>query len=106
MRDVSLLNPDHPRMVPAIAELSNLVRARFPNAKIEAYTSYEPILGVTLAVTADANLDEIIDSVIERMVDMQLEEGLPIHISPRTARPSVSTVQATTDESVLLPTGG
>lgn len=104
MRDLSLINPDHPRMVPAVAELSDLIRARFPDAEIAVYTSYEPVLGVALAVRADAELDDVMDVVIDRMVDMQVEEGLPIHVFFRGPQRSAPKAQATTGEGVLLPT--
>jgi hypothetical protein len=71
-----------PRMEEAIEELKALIRSRFPKAEFDVSEGDDPE-GIYLMSTADVdNLFDIIDLVNDRLVDMQIDEGLPIFVMP------------------------
>ena len=76
---------DDPRIQAAIAELTGLIRARYPSASFTVGEGEDPE-GVYVTATVDVeDTDEVVEVVSERLVTMQVEEGRPIHVIP--ARP-------------------
>lgn len=74
-----------PELQDAIAELQSMILARFPDAVFEALENDDPP-GIYLRVTVDIDdTDEVMDTIIGRLVDMQVDEGLPIY--PVIVRP-------------------
>ncbi|MGE0541573.1 MAG: hypothetical protein AB7R89_15470 [Dehalococcoidia bacterium] len=66
----------------ALAELKTLILARFPDAIFHVYKGDEPC-GIYLEATVDVeDTDEVIDTFIDRLVDMQVEERLPVYVVP------------------------
>jgi len=71
-----------PRMQEAIDELKRLITARFPQAAYVVEEGFDPE-GVYLVTTVDiADTDDVIAVVGDRLVEMQVEEGLPIYVTP------------------------
>ena len=71
-----------PRMQEAIDELKRLITARFPQAAYVVEEGFDPE-GVYLVTTVDiADTDEVIAVVGDRLVEMQVEEGLPVYVTP------------------------
>ena len=75
-------HPDTPRAREALAELRDLIRASYPDAAFDIYRGDDPD-GLYLLVTVDIDdPDEVVDVYIDRLVDIQIEEELPIHVIP------------------------
>jgi hypothetical protein len=71
-----------PRMQAAIAELQDLIRGRYPEARFDVGYGEDPE-GVYLTATVDVeDRDEVVDVFIERLVDLHVAEGLPLHVLP------------------------
>ena len=71
-----------PRMQEAMDELKRLITARFPQATFVVEEGFDPE-GVYLVTTVDiADTDEVIAVVGDRLVEMQVEEGLPVYVTP------------------------
>jgi hypothetical protein len=70
------------RMEVAIEEIQQLVRQRFPEATFEVGHGEDPE-GVHLIATVDLDdLQEVIDLYLDRLVDMQIDEMLPLYVIP------------------------
>lgn len=71
-----------PRIKAAVKELQAIILQRFPLATFEVVHRDDPD-GIYLIATVDTDdLDDVIDTVLARMVDMQVEEGLPVYVVP------------------------
>lgn len=70
------------RIQRAIDELKAMIKGRFPDASFDVYEGDDPS-GTYLRVTVDIDdTDEVTDLIIDRLVDMQVEEGLPVYVIP------------------------
>jgi hypothetical protein len=71
-----------PRMQEAIEELKRLITERFPDASFVVEEGFDPE-GIYLVTTVDiADTDEVIDVVGDRLVELQVDEGLPLYVTP------------------------
>ena len=71
-----------PRMEEALHELKGLITARFPQAAFVVEEGFDPD-GIYLVTTVDiADTDEVIAVVGDRLVEMQVDEGLPVYVTP------------------------
>ena len=71
-----------PRMKEAIDELKGLITARFPQAAFVVEEGVDPE-GVYLITTVDiADTDEVIKVIGDRLVELQVDEGLPVYVTP------------------------
>jgi hypothetical protein len=71
-----------PRMADAVHELKELITARFPQAAFVVEEGVDPE-GIYLVTTVDiADTDEVIELVGDRLVALQVEEGLPVYVTP------------------------
>jgi predicted NBD/HSP70 family sugar kinase len=71
-----------PRMKEAIDELKGLITARFPQAAFVVEEGFDPE-GVYLMTTVDiADTDEVIAVIGDRLVALQVDEGLPVYVTP------------------------
>ena len=71
-----------PRMRAAIAELQGLIAERFPGARFSVDTGTDPT-AVYITATVDVeDTDEAVDLYIDRLVDLQVEHGLALHVVP------------------------
>ena len=74
--------PLTPRMEEALRELWGVITERFPHASIVVEAGSDPP-GIYLVTTVDiADTDEVIDLVGDRLVALQVEEGLPLYVTP------------------------
>lgn len=70
------------QMQEAIASLERLVRSKYPAAVFEVAEGHDPA-GTYLWATVDvADTDEIMDLVIDRLLDLQVEQGIPLYFIP------------------------
>jgi hypothetical protein len=71
-----------PRMQEAIQELKRLITAHFAQATFIVEEGFDPE-GVYLVTSVDiADTDEVIAVVGDRLVEMQVDEGLPVYVTP------------------------
>jgi hypothetical protein len=71
-----------PRMEEAVHELKRLITARFPQAVFVVEKGVDP-KGIYLVTTVDiADTDEVIAVVGDRLVELQVDEGLPVYVTP------------------------
>ncbi len=96
-----------PRAQAALDELQALIVARFPQATFTIQKGYEPA-GIYLMATVDIDdTDEVIDLIGDRLVDLQVEEGLPVYVVPLqpTARVMAQLREQQAQARLLSPTG-
>jgi hypothetical protein len=68
------------RIQAALSQLKSLILAQFPDATFDVFKGEEPC-GIYLRATVDVeDTDEVIDTFISRLVDMQVEEELPVYV--------------------------
>ncbi len=90
-----------PRMEEALQELQRLIRARFPQATFVLEEGVDPE-GIYLIATVDiADTDEVMAVVGDRLVDLQVEEGLPVYVTP--LRPIERVVAQLREREVTTP---
>jgi hypothetical protein len=71
-----------PRMEDALRELQTLITGRFPEATFVVEEGFDPE-GIYLLTTVDIpDTDEVVATVGDRLVDLQVDEGLPIYVTP------------------------
>ncbi len=71
-----------PRMQEALEELKRLVTERFPEAAFVVKEGFDPE-EIYLITTVDiADTDDVIAVVGDRLVDLQVDEGLPLYVTP------------------------
>ena len=70
------------RIQAAIAELQDLIRARYPEATFSVGYGEDPD-GVYLRATVDVDdRNDVADLFIDRLVSIQVDEGLPVYVVP------------------------
>ncbi len=75
-------NEHDPRIQAALAELRELIARRFTDASFEIVRRDDPD-GIYLIATVDVDdLDEVTDTISSRIVDMQVDERLPVYVVP------------------------
>ena len=66
----------------ALAELRQLIRARYPDAAFEIFRGEDPE-GVYLRVIVGIDdPDEVMDVILRRLYDFEVEQALPIYVIP------------------------
>jgi len=71
-----------PRMQEVAEELKQLITARFPQAAFAIEEGFDPE-GIYLITTVDiADTDDVIAVVGDRLVELQVDEGLPVYVTP------------------------
>jgi len=69
-------------MEKAVSELKGRICERFPQASFVVEEGFDP-KGIYLVTTVDiADTDEVIDVVGDRLLELQVDEGLPIYVTP------------------------
>jgi hypothetical protein len=70
------------RLEAAILELKQRISERFPDATYVIERGSDPE-GTFLVVTVDIdNTDEVVNLIGDRLVDLQVEERLPLYVTP------------------------
>ena len=74
--------PLTPAMEKAVNELKGTIAERFPQASFVVEEGFDP-KGIYLVTTVDiADTDEVIDVIGDRLVELQVDESLPIYVTP------------------------
>jgi hypothetical protein len=71
-----------PRMQAAIAELQELIRAHHPSVTFTVGEAWDPDGVYVRAIVDVDDSDEITELFIDRMIDLQVEDGLPLYVVP------------------------
>lgn len=76
------LDEQDPRIRSVLEELKGLIQERYPQATFEVAPEEDPD-GIYLRATVDvADIDEVVDVVIDRLLELQVEERLPVYVIP------------------------
>lgn len=96
--------PITPAIEAALDELQGVIADRFPTATFEVAEGTDP-LGIFLDVTVDLeDTTEVTDLVGDRLLDMHVEEGLPIYVIPsRPVERTLAELRARQAAEALLP---
>lgn len=79
--------PVDPRTAAAVRELQQLILRRYPQAAFEVTPGPDDPESTHVVATIDVeDTDEVLDVVIDRLLALQVEEHLPVHVIP--VRPS------------------
>lgn len=71
-----------PRIQAALDELRGMILERFPDATFTVSHGEDPE-GIYLNPIVDIDdLDEVTSVILSRVVDMQIDEGLPVYVIP------------------------
>ena len=71
-----------PRLVAALTELKELIQGRYPSARFEVFQGEDPE-GIRLRTIVDLDdPDEVMDLVLDRLLELQLDDGLPVYVLP------------------------
>lgn len=72
-----------PRTQQAIEELKQLITARYPQATFSVVSLVADPPPIHLYATVDVeDTDEVLDLVIDRLLDLQIDEDIPLHVIP------------------------
>lgn len=72
-----------PRVTGAVQEIEGLVREQYPTATFELSRDADDAESILLWATVDVDdPDEVGDLVLDRLLEMQLDEGIPLHLIP------------------------
>ncbi len=72
-----------PRMQRAVDELMNLIQGRYPDATFRLTHSPDSRRAIHLVTTVDVpDTDVVMDVVVDRVMELLIEEKLPIHVIP------------------------
>lgn len=75
---------EDPRLQAALQELTELVKAHYPTAAFSLEHGADDPDAIHLVTTVDVDdPDEVVDLTIDRELQLQVDEGLPVHVIPR-----------------------
>jgi hypothetical protein len=70
----------NPRIDAAVVELQQMILDRYPDATFTVGPGEDPP-GIYISATVDVDdLDEVFDVVVERLLEMQVEQRLPVYV--------------------------
>jgi hypothetical protein len=74
---------EDPRIAAAVAELEALIKDHYPTATFSVGPAADEPGAVHIIATVDLDdPDEVADLVMDRMLTLQIDEGLPVHVIP------------------------
>ncbi len=87
------------RIQDAIDELQGLVLQRYPTARFGVTRAEDEPENVHLTAVIDVeDTDEVLDLVIDRVVELQVDEQIPVHVIPiRTPERVLAELRARTN---------
>lgn len=83
-----------PQMRQALEELQGLIHKSYPTATFEVSQGEDDPEVVHLTTTVDTDdPDEVIDLVITRVMELQVEENLPVYVIPVRTPESIAALR-------------
>ena len=71
-----------PRMQAAIEEIQRLIQQHYPEATFQVEPGDDPT-GMYILTTVDVeDTDVVVEVYIERLLELQIDEGLPVYVVP------------------------
>lgn len=71
-----------PQMQSALKELQGVIQERWPTATFQVARGEDPE-GIYLDAIVDVeDTDEVMDVVVERLLELQVDHGLPLYVIP------------------------
>jgi hypothetical protein len=75
------VDEQNPKIQKALTELKHLIQQRWPDASFITERGFDPE-GIYLIATIDVqDTVEVMEAIVERLVDFQVEEGLPVYVN-------------------------
>jgi hypothetical protein len=74
--------PMTPRLEEAIGEMKDRILRRFPTTTFQMYQGEDPLGIYLIAIVDTDDLEEVGDLFTSRLVDLQVDEGLPLFVIP------------------------
>jgi len=82
MNAIETIEPCDSMIESALTELRGMISSRYPDARFNTRHGDDPV-GVYLRAEVDVeNLIDVVDIVLDRLVEMQVDDGLPIELVP------------------------
>src|SRR5437868_5637860 len=75
-------SPTDPRMEQAATEIQARIAARYPTATFEIEEGEDPDGVYLTAIVDQDDPDEVLDVVIDRLLELEIDEGLPLYVVP------------------------
>lgn len=95
---MSLEHDEHldPRTQQAIEEVRGVIEQHYPGAQFQVTRGHDEPVNVHLVTTVDLDdPDEVLDLVNDRLVELQVEERIPLYVIPvRTPERILASLQA------------
>lgn len=93
------LQPLDAREQQAVEELQGLIQQHYPSATFVVQRGQDDPAAIHLVATVDLDdTDAVLDLVLERMMELQIEENLPVFVIPvrpaERVRPLLTAAQA------------
>ena len=76
------LDPLSPRLQNAVEELQGLIRRVDPTATFQVVHGDDPTGTYVIATVDVEDTETVIDAYIDRLLDLQIDEGLPVYVVP------------------------
>jgi hypothetical protein len=93
-----------PRRQSAVRELKELVAHRYPDTSFTVEPAIDDPATTHIVATVDLDdPDEVVDLVIDRMLELQLQEGIPVYVLPVRAPERVAALTKQLREEGLRP---
>lgn len=74
--------PITPLMEEAIMEMKERITSRFPTTTFEQYQGEDPVGIYLIAIVDTDDLEDVTKLYMSRMVDLQVDVGLPLFVIP------------------------
>jgi hypothetical protein len=67
----------------ALDELRTVIQDRYPKARFEVSRAHDEPENIHLTAIVDVeDPDEVLDLVVDRVLELQVDEGVPVHVIP------------------------
>jgi hypothetical protein len=81
--DGDYISEDDPRVQAALSELRGMILEHYPTATFEVGRDPDHGESIFLYTTVDLDdPDEVGDLVVDRLLELQVDEALPVHVIP------------------------
>jgi hypothetical protein len=92
------------RMQQAIAELESAILQRYPGARFEVSVAADDPRQIHLNAVVDLDdPDEVGDLVLDRLLQLQVDEGIPLHVIPLRTPERIEAAAAAERSAQRLP---
>jgi hypothetical protein len=76
------IDPNAPHLQAAVAEIQGLIQQHYPTASFQVMHGEDPE-GMYMIVTVDVeDTDVVVDVYIDRLLELQINDGLPVYVVP------------------------